>query len=805
MRQSILLKIFGAILGLFLSLGSSRAQLVSIGLPPAHAPSPAVETPVVTPLSLNLLENLGQDRPWLDDLYQWNESYNLDPKGVSAPTAGAYCVGNGRSFALIGLESPLWDWSDIYGDSYQEPNLGHLKMEVTRGGEEVRLSHQQIGWVRRSGLVRVQASGSGLLVETYDFAPAQWGRKWADNPSVLIRLVHIVNQGSVTENSLGLRFKMTPAWNVQAQYLSEKDGLVIVQKPTRVKRLTYWRLAAFDSQNTSSTSRLLEDRLPSLAPGADRWVAYFLSSSDSLDESGSLASRLRAQGVMGLLDDTRNYYQKWFQAGAEFSGDSMIADLFEIQSMIFKCEESHSGGFSPLIGYSYTWIRDNNGPIRWFLKTGHVQEAKDAIDFFHGVAASMGSLPNSIRVDYPLTYRLTDLSHIQVEHAETPNWIVLQHWWYYLETGDLTTIRDRWPYLRRCLTGQVQEDGKYFFHRDETYLWCLESRCFDQETYPNYDLSTYAFATDSSFDFVGAADRLVYMGGLLGKNVSDLRRMADSVRTTAEKTYWNEQDQYWAPAQSLLGPLYNAPYANILLNPFWCGYARNDLDPSGETPQAETEAVEALGTGYEWLGKKDGFWKTTPTVNFFVGMNPGQLLDDLCQARLPWASGAFNNVLELASPSGDFSEMYDGKYRPWNPPVWGQGTSGRLRPWEGGLDTESLLEFLTGFAPDAGENRVVFAPHLPPHQKEFSAERLPVKDCKVSLEMKRLSPDSWQVLTRLDQGQSLQVTLDLWPTQRLIQSVDTTGQVVWDKKPDTTQGLEAQVHFELDAGSPRVF
>jgi hypothetical protein len=799
--------------GFWLIAASLAAQEDSIGLEPDSTPTPAAEA-VSTPLPVsaaadatmpNLLENLGQDRPWLDDLYQWNESYNLDKGGVTAQKAGAYCVGNGHSFVLIGLESPLWDWSDIYGDSYQEPDLGHFQMTLAREGAEVRLAQQQIAWVRRSGVVRVTAQGNGLTVESYDFAPCQWNRDWADNPAAIIRLVHVVNQSSVTVDSLSLRFKVIPAWNVQAQFKNERNDLVMVQRPTRAKARTYWRLAAFDNRGSAPQDKLLEDKLAPLAPGADSWTAYFLSSSNSPDDSAALATRLRTQGAAALLDDTRDYYQKWFQSGSEFSGDPKVADLFEIQSMIYKCEESHSGGFSPLIGYSYTWIRDNNGPIRWFLKTGHEKEAKGAIDFFHGVAASMGSLPNSIRVDYPLDYRLGDLSGIHVEHAETPNWIILQHWWYYLSTGDLATLRQRWPYLKRCLTGQVQQEGKYFFHRDETYLWCLESRVFDHETYPNYDLSTYAFATDSSFDFVGAADRLVYLGGLLGEKVSDIKQMADSVRATAEKTYWDDADQYWAPAQSLLGPLYNAPYANILINPFWCGYARNDLDPSGETPEAEAKAVAALGTGYRWLGKSDGFWKTTPNVDFFVGMNPGQLLDDLCKARLPWAGKAFSNVLELASPSGDFCEMYDGNYLPWNPPAWGQGTSGRVRPWEGGLNTESLLEFLTGFAPAAGENRVVFAPHLPPRQDHFFAERLPVRDCKISLELTRLSSDSWQVVTRLDQGRTLQVTLELWPTDRLIASVDAGNSATWDKTISESGGQEARLHFDQTADEPSTF
>jgi hypothetical protein len=804
--QSLLLILISFIF-YFSSSTTAGAQDQIIGLEPSMtpllvAPKETIPTPVIPS---DIVNDLSQEVSWLNDLYIWHEAHNLTRSGVLAQQSGAYCIGNGHSFALIGLESPLWDWSDLYGDSYQEPDLGSMQMGLTRNGVDITFSQQEIGWVRRSGVVKVKERGSGLTVETYDFAPCQWEREWVDNPPVLIRLVHITNQSAEIQSALELHFKIISAWNVKANVKTDKNDLIIMQKPTKSKKRTYWRMAAFDNRQSTTEDQVLYDPVPSLAPGTDTWQAYFLLSTDSPEEGEDLAQKLRSQGANNLLDDTHEYYQKWFQSGSEFSGDPVICDLFEIQSIIYQSEHSHSGGFSPLIGYSYTWIRDNNGPIRWFLKTGHPKEAKSAIDFFHGVASSMGSLPNSIRVDYPLTYKLEDLSHIHVEHAETPNWIILQYWWYYLTTGDLNTIRERWPYLKRCLTGQVQQEGKFFFHRDETYLWCLESRCFDYESYPNYDLSTYAFATDSSFDFVAAADRLVYLGGLLHFDVSDIKKMSEATRSTVEKTYWSDANGYWAPAQSLLGPLYNAPYANILINPFWCGYARNDLDPSGETPDTESKAVKALASGYKWLGKKDGFWKTTPSVNFFVGMNPGQLLYDLCKARLPWAEKAYKNVLEVASPSGDFSEMYDGDYLPWNPPVWGLGTSGRVRPWEGGLNTESLFEFLTGFTPDAGRSRVVFAPHLPTNCKQFFAERLQVKDSKISLELKRISSDAWQVVTRLDQGQTLEVVLDFWQTNRLINAVDTDGSVTWEKNPTENKGREAQISFNLAMGENRTF
>jgi hypothetical protein len=275
--------------------------------------------------------------------------------------------------------------------------------------------------------------------------------------------------------------------------------------------------------------------------------------------------------------------------------------------------------------------------------------------------------------------------------------------------------------------------------------------------------------------------------------------LADRVRAKAESVYWNEKAGYWAPAQSLLGPLYNAPFANVLLNPLWCGYARNDLDPLGATPDTLQKSTLAFKSAYPWLGKKDGFWKTTPTMSFFVGMNPGQLLYDFCKARLAWAGKAYEAVLKTATPSGEFAEMYDGDYHPWNPTIWGVGASGRVRPWEGGLDTDSVLEYLIGFSPDAGNNRVVFAPHMPLDRSHLSAENLAVGHNAVSIDMKRNGPKEWNCTFHLAKGQATNVTVDFWADHNGLGKIETVGAVTWGKTLFDGQHKDARCSFLLDA------
>lgn len=735
-------------------------------------------------------------RPWLEDAYAFTETHDFSREKMDPRRAGAYAVGNGRAFALVGLAAPLWTWSNLYGATYQEPPLGNLSMSLREGDGPVALPRQSLRWVRRSGVVAVTASGRTLEVETADFAPASAGG-W-DNPAALVRLVRVRNRGERPLRDVALEFRLSGGVHRRASH-----GAFFTEQPKKkAKARTFWKLASL-----SGSSRALPNGLRvgvgNLEPGEDRTVAVALAASGTPRGLDDVWKGLARKGPWRLLDETRDAWAAWFSSGVQFSGDRKLCDLFEVESGIFKVQQAAGGCFSPLIGYSYAWIRDHNGPVRWFLKSGHPEEASSAIDFFPRLAAAMGALPNSVRVDADLRPRTKDLSGVGVEHAETPNWVVLQHWWRYLADGDLEKVKAHWPLLKRCLGGQVETDGKFLFHRDETYLWCLESRTFPHVGYPNDELTTYAYSVDSSFDFVAAADRLAFLARRLGKDTEadEIQKRSDRVRAAAVSVFWDERAGYWRPAQSLLGPVQTQPFANILLNPFWCGFARPEGDPLGATEAENERAGRSLEAGYRFLGRDDGFWRTTPSLDYFVGMNAGQLLYSLLEARSPLAEGAYEAVWRCASPSGEFSEMYDGSYRPYNPDSWGPGTSGRVRPWEGGLDTEALLHYVTGFSCDAASGTARFAPHLPAGQDAFGAEGLRVGESRVDFHLSGDGTGGRAASVSLRAGPPLDVRLALWDTGRKIANVSSDRPVSFLVEPSSNGGRQAVAVFRLEPGA----
>jgi len=99
-------------------------------------------------------------------------------------------------------------------------------------------------------------------------------------------------------------------------------------------------------------------------------------------------------------------------------------------------------------------------------------------------------------------------------------------------------------------------------------------------------------------------------------------------------------------------------------------------------------------------------------------MVPGFTLYDLAVVDHPGAEAAFNLLGRAASPSGNCVEyqihddqsalqvIYDAS--------GGIGDmTARYRPWEGGINADALVVYLTGFAPELAAGVVHLAPHLP--------------------------------------------------------------------------------------------
>ncbi|MFW5868859.1 MAG: hypothetical protein ACOCX2_13635, partial [Armatimonadota bacterium] len=322
-----------------------------------------------------------------------------------------------------------------------------------------------------------------------------------------------------------------------------------------------------------------------------------------------------------------------------------------------------------------------------------------------------------------------DWSDVPTQKAESASFVILQNWWYYQHTGHTEQLEERWDYLQRAFDGHhVDTEGRLPFHGDETYR------------FPGYQLlgpepeavSDYVHLTlrsaDSAFEYVAAAEAMAVMAEEIGRpdeEIAEYYEAARFVREATEGWYWQEDRGYYAPAMSAVsGELYRYPFANINTRPTWIGYAEGDEE------RQQSNVLNAL----RWLYRPEaGTTNLTPTCAYTVGMTPGMVLSALTAIDHPEAARALEGLLTAAEASGGFAEMN----RPDDTPareVWGMH---RVRPWEGGINGSAVLQYLTGFEPDAALREVAFAPRLPDGVEGITVRNLRVGDANLTLELER--------------------------------------------------------------------
>ena len=250
--------------------------------------------------------------------------------------------------------------------------------------------------------------------------------------------------------------------------------------------------------------------LGTLGPGESvAKLAYFIITMDKSEEE-KLLVQITELGFE-LIDDTYQYWHEW--AGRTVSVECSqpeVGALLAIEKYLCAVQQAHQGGFSPMDGYSYTWVRDSNGPIRYLTACGDFEATRRHLEYHFGGCAQQGEIGNNLPLNLNLSEPPTepDWASVPVEPAEVPSFVILQHYWYYRQSGDLELIRRHWPYLRRCLLGQaVDEAGRLPFHGDETYRF-PGYRFFQAGREVTDYVSLEARSADSAFEYVAAAEAL---------------------------------------------------------------------------------------------------------------------------------------------------------------------------------------------------------------------------------------------------------------------------------------------------------
>ena len=643
-----------------------------------------------------------KENPWLLNKSSW--SLYIDRR-LRRSRLGAFGIGNGKVFTLMGLNLPLNTFHNMTGPTYSHPFFGDEWIELKIGKEKVNLPKQWIWQVRGAGVVITKEIDDNVELYTVNFVPPDL--------EAIVRVIIIRNISDNIINDLSLSCKLFGD--------KEERGGELLQR--RGERLLF--LGCLDKDSYIKEGDLIIP-LGNIKKEEEKLTIHYLCLNKKEKEKIKIIKILNRERLK-LLEKTKNYWEDWLSHSLKvISPDEKVNDLIEGMKIALKIQQMSSGAQTPVVKYAdRSHDRENVNISRFLLTVGKYNDVKEIIQFCYKVAIKTGKVLNSqdILTNIDNLPPEPDWSKVPLDNinndyhtAERPSWTILQFYWYYKYTNDLELIKKCYPYLKRNLTGQeVSEDFLLPFHGDEMY----------QATFPFYvskvSLSKM-YSADSSFTFVAAAEGMQEIAQACGelKDSIKFKELANKVRTSAEKYYWQEDLGFYAPAMLKDSKeLIKRPFSDINLKPIWTGYIK-DLS------RARRNLLELM----KILSMPDGTLKMAEFADVYHGQIPGLFLYNLAYLDHPYAETAFNSFNFIADPAGQFSEAHGNNHLSvcmnTDPSGFKKEDARRFGPWEGSVNAYSIVYYLTGIRIDAQKNELYLLPHLPNNW-----DKLQVKNCYI--------------------------------------------------------------------------
>ncbi len=671
------------------------------------------------------------ERPWLAERSAWSET-----AGPGGGLRGWWAVGNSRVFGIVGANLPNAMIHQITGPHIMLAGLmnngsafGPTTLNLSVGGKPVQFTQQTLSKVRGTNIVVMELASPDVTMTVLNYAPF--------DVNALLRTVVVTNTSNTDLADVVLTATINRTTLRDGRlYNSFKGGTggnAMGQTRQLFSAFLEPHQAAGPEENPGQGT--LTTKIGALAAGSEAVRTQYLvfSMVEVGDEAATLA-RVNKEGV-GLLRKTYDDWQRWLASTTRLEcPDQRLIDLLDDNKMLVKiqtAEPQYAAG--PMEFFAGVWVRDSNGPFLYYLRMGDLEAAKKMLEFYYRGTAYSKYVSNNKPMDIDMTQPIDpdlDWSTVHTDPVETPCWLILQHAWYFNYTGDLEPIRQHWGYLKRCLYGQIiDEKGEPFHtdnygsrepgpnamyrfphHGDETWIYpgfeVLNSQVFPEPNdHPHWD----SYSADSTWEFVMSAEVLADFAGRLGdaEAAKDLDRIAKESRAACERDYWMAERGLYGPAMSMRSlDVHQPPFAMVNFNPLWIGY----LEP--DDPKAVSNVVKTM----KYTMNPNYVTDATETLRVYVGMQPGMFLYNLAAIDHPFGEPALKAMMEVASPSGEYTEKHV-----TDPNSYESGFRGhRIRPWEGGINMDAAYYYLTGLAPDVGNNRIALCPRLPFGWKEMS-------------------------------------------------------------------------------------
>ena len=368
--------------------------------------------------------------------------------------------------------------------------------------------------------------------------------------------------------------------------------------------------------------------------------------------------------------------------------------LTSINNSLALCRSSQSacgGVLASPYTFPVNYVRDQQGSFRLFMAAGDYARAYQAL-LFHvamqnrfGIQNAFDAIDEQPRPDgFDPKVANKDGSW---KDAEVPSYIILFARDYYRATGELEKIRPfyaRLAYNLRVQCGALSKKNLLPSPGDESFTQ-LVGIIHPKEF------------TDSNLLFIGAADFMAELAGLLGKNneAKEFKELGKLVKDAVMKYLWLPGENRFA-----CSTVDQRPILDALLRCFWW----ETEDPNGVVAQGCLQAVlKTLVNPIRVVSER----------SVCAGMDPGYLLYAMSRCQHPQVHEAARLVLQYASRNGTYSEYYSHQNVETDEPFSIQRMHGTLRPWESGTCATALLQYLMGLRLDAPAKKVYLQPHLP--------------------------------------------------------------------------------------------
>ena len=705
-----------------------------------------------------------EEREWLKDVSSWsfgNDQPKPDPDFRLLPD---FALGNGYAFSMMGYSYPINTLHSMTGPIYDKGDgfFGDTWLEVSSGpeGQAMQWKHEWIGRVRKTAIMHTRAEGPVVALSTVDFAPLLQATGDPVQRSI-VRLVFVENVTQQTLTNLWLRVGFTRSQEVLG------DGVV----EHRLPRLR--RTVILPAGDVSASEAGLKKPVGDLAAGeyALVTVAYMLDDDEQL-AGETLVALYEQQADHDLLTATRDAWFAWLAPSLEVNTpDPRINDYLRAVKVILLSQQAATGAACVMCEYTRTWLRDNAGPVRFFLKIGLYEEVRGILDYLRLAALAKGGIGNSYPADLTPADAgpEPDWESMPImsgrERAESPSYIPLLHSWYWQASGMADFIAERMPMMRHCLEKQAFEGDFLPFSTDETFRTAMavaHGLNFLEQFEEGY------LSANSSFIWVAAAERLAAMAAEVGEDetADTLLVRAEEVRAAANEKFLDEDGWYVPYEHEADGPA-PAPFEDVNLKPLWTGY----MPPDAEMALINLEQTISV------IGGEDGilvsplpeeyanFMDLPVSEGFYTGMSPGYFLSNLAVTFHPLAEAAFNALALHAQAGGSLAEyqilddftpahlIYDN--------VGGIGDyTARYRPWEGGIVGDAAYDYLLGNVADGRSGELTLAPNLPNGWAWLEAANVRCGDSRIDIRIDRKGDNTTVVLTHTE-GPALTVAISL--------------------------------------------